>query len=58
MKLRKSTSTAELLYLGFSKFGLRLGTSVGSWDPWLVDGLFHLLTNGVVVGVVTHLPTF
>ena len=26
-------------------------------SKWLVNGLFHLLINGVFLGVITHLPT-
>ena len=50
MKLRKSTSTAELLHLDSSKVTW-MSQEVGKW---LVDGLFHLLVNGGFIGVVTH----
>ena len=34
----------------------------GTWmsqevSKWLVNGLFHLLINGVFLGIITHLPT-
>ena len=35
-----------------------LGCPVGRYDQWLGSGLFHLLINGVVLGVISPTDPF